>query len=157
MLFVATVRENIAYGADDVDTVTDAEIVAAAKLANAHEFITRLPDGYDTVLAERGASLSGGERQRIAIARAAVRQAPIVVLDEATTGLDEGNEREVAEALRRLTKGRTTFVISHDPAAVMDADLVVRIEDGLLTACGSPDDVLEAAAREEVPARADSR
>jgi ATP-binding cassette subfamily B protein len=157
VLFVATVRENIAYGADDVDTVTDAEIVAAAKLANAHEFITRLPDGYDTVLAERGASLSGGERQRIAIARAAVRQAPIVVLDEATTGLDEGNEREVAEALRRLTKGRTTFVISHDPAAVMDADLVVRIEDGLLTACGSPDDVLGAAAREEVPARADSR
>lgn len=144
VLFVATVRENIAYGATDIDLVTAADIEAAAELANAHEFICRLPDGYDTVLGERGASLSGGERQRIAIARAAVRRASIVVLDEAMTGLDGDNEREVADALRRLTRGRTTFVISHDPAAVRDADVVVRIDDGHLTGCGPPAEVLDA-------------
>lgn len=157
VLFVATVRENIAYGANDIDSVTDAEIVAAAELANAHEFIARLPDGYDTVLAERGASLSGGERQRIAIARAAVRQAPIVVLDEATTGLDQGNEREVAEALRRLTAGRTTFVISHDPSAVIDADIVLRLDGGLLTACAVPGDVVNGSAQREVGAHVELR
>ena len=166
VLFVATVRENIAYGAPDIDRVTDAEIEAAARSANAHDFIGRLPDGYDTVLGERGASLSGGERQRIAIARAAVRQATIIVLDEATTGLDGDNEQEVTDALRRLTRGRTTFVISHDPHAVADADVVLRIEAGQLTAFGSPGDVLKDsseasteavldAAREEVAARAE--
>lgn len=154
VLFVATVRENIAYGASDIEGVTDAEIVAAAKLANAHDFICRLPDGYDTILGERGASLSGGERQRIAIARAAVRQASIVVLDEATTGLDGGNEREVSDALRRLTSGRTTFVISHDPGAVMDADVVLRIEAGRLTGCGPPADVLAGGSPKEVAVHA---
>ncbi|CAN5312863.1 ABC transporter ATP-binding protein [soil metagenome] len=140
VLFATTIRENIAYGADDVDGVTDDEIEAAARLANAHDFITRLPDGYETVLGERGASLSGGERQRIAVARAAVRQAPIVVLDEATAGLDGDNEREVLEALRRLTAGRTTFIISHDSAPVADADVVVRLERGRVVTVGLPED-----------------
>ena len=142
VLFVATVRENIAYGAADIDAVSDDEIEAAARLANAHDFVTRLPDGYDTILAERGASLSGGERQRIAIARAAVRGAPIVVLDEATTGLDVENERKVAEALRRLTEGRTTFVISHDINAVIDADVILRLDEGRIIATGAPADAL---------------
>jgi ATP-binding cassette subfamily B protein len=152
VLFVATVRENIAYGAADIDGVTDADIEAAAKLANAHEFICRLPDGYDTVLSERGASLSGGERQRIAIARAAVRRAPIVVLDEAMIGLDGDNEREVADALRRLTRGCTTFVISHDPAAVCDADVVLRLEGGRLVSSGPPINGAAAQDDEEVVA-----
>ncbi len=143
VLFATTVRENIAYGAEDIDDVTDAQIEKAARLANAHEFITHLPDGYDTVLSERGTSLSGGERQRIAIARAAVRNAPIVVLDEATTGLDVDNEREVLEALRRLTAGRTTFVISHDVAAVADADLVLCLEQGRVARIGTAAEVLD--------------
>ena len=129
VLFATTIRENIAYGARDTGRVSDEEIVAAARLANAHDFITALPDGYDTVLGERGSTLSGGERQRIAIARAAIADAPILVLDEATTGLDHRNVAEVLDALRRLSEGRTTFIISHDDAAVEGVDLLVRIED----------------------------
>lgn len=130
VLFAATIRENIAYGADVVEEATDEDIEGAARLANAHGFISRLPDGYDTVIGERGSTLSGGERQRIAIARAAMRDAPILVLDEATTGLDEDNEAEVLDALWRLAEGRTTFVISHDREAIADVDLLVRIEEG---------------------------
>lgn len=130
VLFATTIRENIAYGADDVQQASDERIEAAARLANAHDFISRLPDGYDTVIGERGATLSGGERQRIAIARAAMRKAPILVLDEATTGLDEANGVEVLDALGRLGAGKTTFVISHDPAAVADVDMLIRIEAG---------------------------
>lgn len=142
VLFATSVRENIAYGADHLDAVTDAEIEEAARLANAHDFIVGLPDGYDTVLSERGGSLSGGERQRIAIARAAIRDAPIVVLDEATAGLDDDNEREVLAALRRLTAGRTTFVISHDPNAVADVDVVVCLEQGRVARIGRPAEIL---------------
>ncbi len=142
VLFATTVRENIAYGADDIERVTDAEIEEAARLANAHDFIVRLPDGYGTVLSERGSSLSGGERQRIAIARAAVRKAPIVVLDEATAGLDIDNELEVVDALRRLTRGRTTFIISHDLTAIADADVVVRLDQGRVAMIGPADAVL---------------
>ncbi|HWH35090.1 MAG TPA: ABC transporter ATP-binding protein [Acidimicrobiales bacterium] len=127
VLFATTVAENIAYGSP---SATADEIRAAARLANAHDFITALPQGYETVIGERGATFSGGQRQRLAIARAAVRQAPLVVLDEAMAGLDRANEGQVSEALRRLTAGRTTFVIAHDPGAVADADLVVRIDDG---------------------------
>ena len=139
VLFATSIRENIAYGAPGA---SDDAIEAAARLANAHDFITALPDGYDTVVGERGATLSGGQRQRIAIARAAVREAPIVVLDEAMAGLDRDNEEAVDSALRRLTAGRTTFVIAHDHAAVADADLVVRIEGGRIVAQGAPEDVL---------------
>lgn len=139
VLFATSIRENIAYGNPDAD---DQEIEAAARLANAHDFVSELPEGYDTVLGERGATLSGGQRQRLAIARAAVRRAPIVVLDEPMAGLDRTNETEVADALRRLTRGRTTFVIAHDDAAVADADLVVHLKAGRVVAQGPPEDVL---------------
>ncbi len=127
VLFAASVRDNIAYGRLGADQT---EIEQAAKLANAHDFILDLPQGYDTILSERGATLSGGQRQRIAIARAAIRHAPIVILDEPTTGLDNENERAVTEALGRLTQGHTTFWISHNLRATETADLILYIENG---------------------------
>lgn len=129
LLFAATIRENIALG---VPNATEADIRAAATLANAHEFISRLPDGYDTVVGERGATLSGGQRQRIAIARAAIRRAPIVILDEPTTGLDAENAQLVTEALARVTAGATTIIISHDPALTARAERQLRLVDGRL-------------------------
>ncbi|MBE7384194.1 MAG: ABC transporter ATP-binding protein [Leptolyngbya sp. SIO1E4] len=127
LLFAATVRENIAYG---VAGVSDSEIEAAARLANAHGFITALPQGYDTVVGERGATLSGGQRQRLAIARAALRRTPILLLDEPTTGLDNANEQAVVEALRRLSRGRTTFLITHDLHLATQADHILYLEQG---------------------------
>lgn len=106
ILFAASVKDNIAYGCLGA---SDLAIESAARLANAHDFIRALPEGYDTILGERGANLSGGQRQRISIARAAIRQAPIVILDEPTTGLDNENEHAVNEALDRLTQECTTF------------------------------------------------
>ncbi len=128
LLFATTIRENIAYGSGA--SVTDAEIEAAARLANAHDFIMDLPDGYDTVVGERGATLSGGQRQRIAIARAAIRQAPIVILDEPTVGLDNQSERLVTEALDKLTQISTTFLITHDLRTAKNADQIFYLEDG---------------------------
>ncbi|WP_204141631.1 ABC transporter ATP-binding protein [Halomicronema sp. CCY15110] len=127
LLFAATIRENIAYG---IAGVSDREIEAAARLANAHEFITRLPQGYDTVVGERGATLSGGQRQRIAIARAAIRRTPILILDEPTTGLDQANEQAVVDALRRLSQNRTTFLITHDLHLAPQADRILYLEQG---------------------------
>lgn len=140
VLFAATIRENIALGV--AREVTEAEVEQAARLADAHDFICRLPHGYDTEVGERGSTLSGGERQRIAIARAAIRDAPIVVLDEALTGLDADTEGEVVTALARLTADRTTFVITHDLAAARDADVVVRIANGAVAMMGPVDEVL---------------
>ncbi len=134
ILFAASVTDNIAYGCLGT---SDREIKQAACLANAHNFITALPEGYDTILGERGATLSGGQRQRIAIARAAVRQAPIVILDEPTTGLDQENEHAVNEALDRLTKGRTTFLVSHNLKPVVQADLILYIEAGQILEQGT--------------------
>jgi ATP-binding cassette, subfamily B, bacterial len=134
VLFATTVRENIAYGELGA---TENEVIAAAKLANAHEFIMAMPQGYETILGERGATLSGGQRQRIAIARAAIRQAPIVILDEPTTGLDQENEQAVTEALDRLTTGRTTFWITHNLQAARHADRILYIEQGRLMEQGS--------------------
>jgi ATP-binding cassette subfamily B protein len=134
LLFAATIRENIAYG---MSNVTEQDIIAAAKLANAHDFITALPQGYDTVVGERGATLSGGQRQRIAIARAAIRQAPILILDEPTTGLDKENEQVVIEALQRLAKNRTTFIITHDLYLATRADLILYLEGGQIQEQGS--------------------
>jgi ATP-binding cassette subfamily B protein len=139
VLFAASVRDNIAYGCLEA---TDAEIEAAARLANAHDFIMTLSQGYDTILGERGATLSGGQRQRIAIARAAVRRSPIVILDEPTTGLDQENERAVSEALDRLTQNCTTFWISHNLRAVRQADLIIYMEGGRVLEKGSHEELM---------------
>ncbi len=134
ILFGATVRENIAYGRPDA---ADVEIESAAWAANADEFIRDLEDGYDTVIAERGATLSGGQRQRIAIARALVRNAPILILDEPMTGLDVESEGKVREALDRLMSGKTCISITHDLASIEDADLVLLLEEGRVAATGT--------------------
>jgi ATP-binding cassette subfamily B protein len=144
ILFGASVRDNIVYGA----LGADAEAVeAACRLANAHEFIQALPEGYDTILGERGVTLSGGQRQRLAIARAALRKAPILVLDEPATGLDEENESAVLEALTRLANGRTTFFITHDLRLAARADHVLYLEDGRVIERGSHEDLLQGRGR----------
>lgn len=140
ILFAATVRENIAYGNLKA---TKADIEAAARLAKAHEFILKLPQGYDTILGERGATLSGGQRQRIAIARAAVRHAPIVILDEPTTGLDNHSEQVVNEALKQLTQGKTTFVVSHNLQATERADRILYVEEGEVLEQGTHQELIE--------------
>jgi ABC-type multidrug transport system fused ATPase/permease subunit len=135
MLFNETVRANIAYG--DRAGASDAEVQAAARAANAHRFIERLPRGYDTPLGERGFGLSGGERQRLAIARALLRDPEILILDEATTALDAEAEREVQEALARLCAGRTVFVIAHRLSTVARAERVVVLENGRVVEQGT--------------------
>ena len=144
LLFAATVRDNIAYGAP---SATAADVEAAARLANAHDFIQALPKGYDTVLGERGVTLSGGQRQRLAIARAAVRKAPILLLDEPATGLDEENERAVLDALTRLAQERTTFFITHDLRVAAGADLVIYLERRRVLERGTHLDLLRAGGR----------
>lgn len=139
VLFAVSIRDNIAYGTVGA---SEGEIQRAARLADAHDFIMKLPDGYDTVLAERGATLSGGQRQRIAIARAAIRKAPIVILDEPTTGLDSASEHAVSEALERLREGRTTFFISHKLKLVENADLIFYIEEGQILESGTHGELL---------------
>jgi ATP-binding cassette subfamily B protein len=135
LLLAASVRDNIGYGAPGSSPQA---VEAAARLANAHNFIQTLPQGYDTVLGERGVTLSGGQQQRLAIARAAIRQAPVLLLDEPTKGLDGENEKEVLEALERLARGRTTFFITHDLSVAARADLVLYLEDGRVLERGSP-------------------
>jgi ATP-binding cassette subfamily B protein len=126
-LFNRTIAENIRIGKPDA---TDAEVERAAKLAEAHEFITRKPGGYDFVIGERGASLSGGERQRIAIARAILKNAPILILDEATSALDAETEAKIKRALDTLRQGRTTFIIAHRLSTVADADRILVLDQG---------------------------
>jgi len=133
-LFAASVRDNIAYAAPEA---SPDEIEAAARLANAHEFIMALPQGYATPLAERGMTLSHGERQRLAIARAAIRRASILILDEPTTGLDKKNERAVLEALDRVRQGRTTFLVTHDLNQIVRADLIIYLEGGRILEQGT--------------------
>jgi subfamily B ATP-binding cassette protein MsbA len=128
ILFNETVRANIAYG--DRADATDAEIQAAARAANAHAFIERLPQGYATPLGDRGFGLSGGERQRLAIARALLRDPEILILDEATAALDAEAERQVQEALVRLCAGRTVFVIAHRLSTIARADRIVVMDHG---------------------------
>jgi ABC-type multidrug transport system fused ATPase/permease subunit len=139
LLFRKTIRENIAFGRPEA---TDAEIAAAAEQAQAHEFITSLPQGYDTVVSEGGRNLSGGQRQRLSIARAIVRDAPILVLDEPATGLDAESEARVREALKQLTRGRTTFVVAHKLATIRDADKILLLEDGVVAREGTHDELL---------------
>jgi len=133
ILFRGSVAHNIGYGRAGA---TRDEIVAAAVRANAHEFIERMPDGYDTELGERATNLSGGERQRIAIARALVRDAPILVLDEPTTGLDAESSHLVLQGLHELMKGRTTIIISHDLHLIQKADRILVIRQGRIEQTG---------------------
>lgn len=135
LLFAASIRENIAYGA--LGASMDA-IERAAKLAAAHDFIMAQPDGYETVVGERGVTLSVGQRQRIAVARAAISNPPILILDEPTTGLDETSRDAVFAALRRLAEGRTTLMITHDLKQVAGADLVLVLSDGRIVEAGTP-------------------
>jgi ATP-binding cassette subfamily B protein len=135
LLFAASARDNIAHGAAGA---TDEAIMAAARLANAHDFIMALPQGYDTVLGERGVTLSQGQRQRLAIARAAVRKAPVLILDEPMTGLDKMNEHAVLESLERLDYGATTFLITHDLRHAARADVIIYLEAGHVVERGTP-------------------
>ncbi|MCB9431341.1 MAG: ABC transporter ATP-binding protein [Ardenticatenaceae bacterium] len=133
VLFATSIRQNIAYGRPEA---TDDEIVAAAKAANAHGFIQQLPNGYDTVVGERGGTLSGGQRQRIAIARALLRDAPVLILDEPTAALDAESEDLVMSALDRLMQGRTTFIIAHRLSTIRDADQIVVMDKGRVVETG---------------------
>ena len=139
VLFTGTIRENIRMGRSDA---TDAEVEAAARAANAHDFITEQPEGYDTVVGERGGTLSGGQRQRIAIARALLRRSPVVVLDEATTGLDPEAASLVLDAIDRLSAGRTTLAVTHDAEVALRATRVGWVEDGRIRLDASPTDLL---------------
>jgi subfamily B ATP-binding cassette protein MsbA len=142
VLFNDTVRNNIAYGASD--RFTDAQIEAAARAANAHDFIEELPQGYNTVLGERGTRLSGGQRQRIAIARALLCDPPILILDEATSALDTESERLVQEAVDRLLQGRTVFVIAHRLSTIVHADQILVLDRGRIVERGTHASLLAA-------------
>lgn len=140
LLFAATIRDNIAYGVADA---TAQQVEAAATLANAHDFIVRLPGGYDAQVGERGVTLSAGQRQRIAIARAAIRQAPMLILDEPMTGLDEASERAVYEALERVSRGRTTLLVTHDLRHAASAGMVVYVDPATGVHAGTHRELLE--------------
>jgi len=135
VLLAGSVAENIAYGIEDA---TQEDIEAAAKLANAHDFIMELPDGYDTNLGERGSTLSGGQRQRLAIARAFIRRAPLLILDEPTTGLDHESAEVVVDALAQLMRGKTTVVISHDPGLIERSDRILVVSGGRIVESDRP-------------------
>jgi ATP-binding cassette subfamily B protein/subfamily B ATP-binding cassette protein MsbA len=147
IVFGATIRENIAYGRP---AATAEEVERAARAANAHEFIAALPEGYATVVGERGVTLSGGQRQRVAIARAFVKDAPVLILDEPTSALDAENERAILEALARLMKGRTTLIIAHRLSTIRHADRIVVLEGGVVVEQGTHTELL---ARPRVYAR----
>ena len=140
LLFNDTVRNNIAYGRQDAGAD---EITAAAKAANAHDFIMRLPRGYDTVIGERGGFLSAGERQRLSCARALINAPPILILDEATSSLDAESEMFVQDALERVMRGRTTFIIAHRLSTVVGADRILVLKDGAIIETGSHGELLE--------------
>ena len=137
-LFSGTIRENITYGRPDA---SDNDVEKAARAANAHGFISKLPNGYDTEIGERGVKLSGGQKQRLAIARALLKDAPILILDEATSSLDSRAEHEVQQALTRLMKGRTTLIIAHRLSTIASVDMIVTIKNGTVDEVGSPRDL----------------
>ena len=141
LLFHAPIWQNIAYGRPDASR---AAIVRAAELANAHEFIAEMPEGYDTMVGERGVTLSGGQRQRIAIARAMIRDTPILVLDEPTSGLDARSEQQVFEALDRVMAGRTSIVIAHHLATIERADIIFVVQDARLAERGTHEELMAA-------------
>jgi subfamily B ATP-binding cassette protein MsbA len=139
LLFGGTIGDNIMYGKLDA---TDEELVAASKAANAHQFITQLPEGYNTLVGERGVKLSGGQRQRVAIARALLKNPRILILDEATSALDTESEALVQEALDRLMQGRTTFVIAHRLSTVQIADRIAVMDRGRIVELGSHQELM---------------
>ena len=141
-LFSGSIAENIRMGAHHPETVKDEDIVAASTAANAHVFITQLTDSYATEIGERGIKLSGGERQRIAIARVLIRNPKLLLLDEATSALDSETERVVTEALERLMKGRTSFVIAHRLSTVLNADVILAMENGEIVEIGTHQELL---------------
>jgi ATP-binding cassette subfamily B protein len=138
-LFYGTILENISYGKDNA---SQEEIIEAAKAANAHDFIMQMPNGYETLVGERGESLSGGQRQRVAIARAILKDSPILLLDEATSALDSESEQLVQDALNKLMKGRTTLVIAHRLTTVTHADKIYVLENGKVVECGTNKELL---------------
>ena len=139
LVFDGTIRDNILWGKPDA---TGAEVVAAATAADAHEFISALPEGYDTRIGQRGRLLSGGQRQRLAIARAMIRDAPVLLLDEPTTGLDAASAQRILAPMRRLMTGRTTLIISHNLLTVTDADQILYLDRGRITGAGTHYDLL---------------
>ena len=134
LLFNRSIAENLRVGKPDA---TDAELEAAARLAEAHDFILRQPRGYQTLVGERGSTLSGGERQRLAIARALLKDPPVLILDEATSALDAATEARVQRALKALTHNRTTFVIAHRLSTVRDADRILVFDQGRIVERGT--------------------
>jgi ABC-type multidrug transport system fused ATPase/permease subunit len=140
VLFYGSIRENIAYGRPDA---SEEEIIEAAKTANADEFIARMPRGYDTLVGERGVTLSGGQRQRIGIARALVRNSPILILDEPTSSLDSESEKTVLEALEKLMIGRTVIIIAHRLSTIRNADQIIVLEGGCIEERGTHDDLMQ--------------
>jgi subfamily B ATP-binding cassette protein MsbA len=140
VLFYGSIRENIAYGRPEA---TDEEITEAARLANAQEFIEKMPHGYDTLVGERGITLSGGQRQRIGIARAVVRNSPILILDEPTASLDTESEKMVMEALEKLMQGRTVITIAHRLSTIRDADKIIVLDRGLIAEQGTHEELMK--------------
>jgi ATP-binding cassette subfamily B protein len=138
-LFHGSVMENIRYGRPDA---TPDRVIEAAKAANAHDFIVKLPQGYDTVVGERGQNLSGGERQRVSIARAILNDPRILILDEATSSVDTETERHIQEAMDRLVAGRTTFAIAHRLSTLHRASRLFVMKEGQLVECGTHDELL---------------
>jgi ATP-binding cassette subfamily B multidrug efflux pump len=139
ILFSGTIRDNIRYGRPDA---TDEEVIAAAKAAQAHEFISQFPDGYDTVLGQRGVNLSGGQKQRIAIARALITNPTVLILDDSTSSVDVETEARIQDALAGLMKGRTTFVIAQRISTVLNADKILVLDDGRVAAEGTHSELL---------------
>jgi len=140
ILFNDTIRNNIAYG--NIHGCSDQEIIEAAKASHAHDFILKLPEGYDTVIGEQGVKLSGGERQRLSIARALLKNAPILILDEATSSLDSDSETEVQKALDQLMKGRTVFVIAHRLSTIRNAHRIIVLSDGRIVELGTHEELM---------------
>jgi ATP-binding cassette subfamily B protein/subfamily B ATP-binding cassette protein MsbA len=138
-LFYGTVRENLLFGCPTAD---EAEMISAAKAANAHDFISDLPEGYDTLIGERGVKLSGGQKQRLSIARAILKDAPILILDEATSSVDTETEQFIQQALERLMQGRTTIIIAHRLSTIRNADKIVVLEDKSIREMGTHEELM---------------